>query len=52
MIEHVLNPNDLLQLLSDVLNKDGKVIGQTPNFNDFTFKIFKQTWGPLHQLPY
>ena len=51
VIEHVLNPNDLLQLLSSVLNKDGKVIGQTPNFNDFTLKIFKQTWGPLHQ-PY
>ena len=51
VIEHVLDPRDLLDFLFGMLKEDGKIIGQTPNFDDFTFKLFKETWGPLHQ-PY
>ena len=51
VIEHVLDPRELLKFLSSLLNDNGKIIGQTPNFNDFTYRLFKKTWGPLHQ-PY
>lgn len=51
VIEHVLDPRELLDFLFGVLKENGKIIGQTPNFDDFTFKLFKETWGPLHQ-PY
>ena len=51
VIEHVPNPYDLISFLKSVLKDDGKIIGQTPNWNDFTFKVFGNYWGPLHQ-PY
>lgn len=51
VIEHALDPRDLLDFLFRMLKENGKIIGQTPNFDDFTFKLFKETWGPLHQ-PY
>ena len=51
VIEHVLDPRELLDFLHGMLKENGKIIGQTPNFDDFTFKLFKETWGLLHQ-PY
>jgi SAM-dependent methyltransferase len=51
VIEHVSDPRSLLLFLKTLLKKNGKIIGQTPNYSDLTFVIFGKYWGALH-FPY
>lgn len=51
VIEHVPDPLNFLLKLKSKLKPKGKIIGQTPNYKDFTFNLFGDTWGALHQ-PY
>ena len=51
VIEHVPDPLNFLFKLRSKLKPNGRIIGQTPNYKDFTFNLFGDTWGALHQ-PY
>ena len=51
VIEHVPDPRGLLLFLKTLLRKNGRIIGQTPNYFDLTFAIFGKYWGALH-FPY
>lgn len=51
VLEHVQNPHKLIYFLKSVLKENGMIVGQTPNYKDFTYRIFGKYWGPLHQ-PY
>ncbi len=51
VIEHLPDPCGTLTILVGLLNKNGRITGQTPNSNHYTLKLFKEFWGALH-YPY
>lgn len=51
VIEHLSDPLECLQTLSQVLMNDGVIVGDTPNADHITRNIFRRFWGCLH-YPY
>jgi SAM-dependent methyltransferase len=48
LIEHVINPIELLKKAREVLKPKGLIIGETPNTRSLDFCIFRRYWGGLH----
>lgn len=42
LIEHVKNPLELINILKDKLNKNGIILGYTPNIDSYAFSIMKE----------
>ena len=51
VIEHLTDLDGRMTILSDLLEDDGQIIGQTPNAAHYTARLMGQYWGPLH-FPY
>lgn len=51
VIEHFNNPIEAMINIKYLLSENGLVVGQTPNTESISFKIFKYYWGCLH-YPY
>ncbi len=47
VIEHIIDPKNLILLLKKKLSKDGILIIKTPNFNSLSRKMFGQHWHNL-----
>ena len=48
VIEHFLNPVQVLKKCKNSLSKNGKIILITPNSNAIEFSIFKKYWAGFH----
>tara|TARA_B100001093_G_C26803961_1_gene1004675 strand:+ start:96 stop:998 length:903 start_codon:yes stop_codon:yes gene_type:complete len=51
VIEHLINYEEVFKEFKLLMNKDCKIIIQTPNTKTFTSRFFKNYWGALH-YPY
>lgn len=51
VIEHIATLDDTMCELAQLLKPDGVIVGETPNAQHYTSKIFGQYWGPMH-FPY
>jgi len=51
VIEHFINPFELVQNLSELLNSDGRILISCPNVNSLFRAIFSRTWINWH-VPY
>ena len=56
VLEHISNPNNLLEHLNKLLKEEGKIIIGVPNINSWQFKFFKNNWfhldAPRHIINY
>lgn len=54
VIEHLNNPRENLEVLSNKITKNGKIVIVTPNSNSLSFWLFKKYWygldSPRHLL--
>jgi len=48
VLEHALDPKSLLSQCKDLLSEGGVILGNTPNFDSWSFNVFKKNWGFLH----
>lgn len=46
-LEHVNNPAEVVQKISNLLKAEGSCIISSPNFDSFTAQLFKDRWYPL-----
>lgn len=51
VIEHFCDLDFTIKILLTLLKDDGLIIGQTPNANHYTSKLWRDFWGNLH-YPY
>lgn len=51
VIEHLCEVDKTMNLLIDMLSKNGIIIGQTPNAEHYTSKLWRKYWGNMH-YPY
>lgn len=51
VIEHLTDVDGTMKDLASILNPGGQIVGQTPNAQHYTSRLFGQFWGPLH-FPY
>jgi SAM-dependent methyltransferase len=47
VLEHLVNPNQILDRLKKLLNVDGTIIITVPNTDSFQYKLFKKNWVHL-----
>lgn len=48
LIEHVLQPVEVMNKVKELLKPDGKIILETPNIDSWDFMMSKKYWGGLH----
>src|SRR5262249_35749335 len=56
VVEHVVNPRDVLTEVFRVLKRNGSVVLQVPNIGSWQFKVFRAKWYgldvPRHVIDY